>query len=533
MNIGVAKSTYAFMIADPLAVLEEGEVHIGFSNSFDHELMLHDTDLLVARLPAALPSDVRKVRGVFKLELKSYRDVIVFPSKGSVSLASILSGGDYDGDIAWICWESSIVAPFVNASLPPTPPPHSTYGIETDTTTVSDLLTTHSNEDYTSAFLHHSFSFTLQPNLLGICTAYFDALCYAQNSISHPSAAKIATLLGLLVDRAKAGITFSESHWHDFIQKEGLPRKLPKPAYKDREKGVYEKRKGHLIDRLVFETAKDVRQHVLHSFSKRFKEVGTYDSDLVALYKNEVAESKANAGIALALKELKPDLEKLRDAWSALCFRVKEANADDLSPVKKGSRRRRNTAPIQSFQAVVEQTRAQFLAVRPSEEAMALSPIVSRWARDAFPTTAATSFSSTTSMEKNPYKSSSRLPQINSTITYPAQGVSTAPPPSRIAHWTLLKASYAFYLYYTTTFVWYACGVELGVLKVHARGCRNVVNPIWECLKVDGRAVGRRLAMERDAGAGAGAGAEAWNGDGGGEEDEYGDWEWVEEVEGV
>lgn len=61
MNIGIAKSTYAFMIADPLAVLEEDEVHIGFSTPFEHEMMLHDIDLLVARLPAALPSDIQKV----------------------------------------------------------------------------------------------------------------------------------------------------------------------------------------------------------------------------------------------------------------------------------------------------------------------------------------------------------------------------------------------------------------------------------------------------------------------------------------
>lgn len=92
MNIGVAKSTYAFMIADPLAVLEEGEVHMSFSTAFDNENMLHDINVLVARLPAALPSDIQKVRAVFKLELKCYKDVIVFSSKGSRSLAEKLSG---------------------------------------------------------------------------------------------------------------------------------------------------------------------------------------------------------------------------------------------------------------------------------------------------------------------------------------------------------------------------------------------------------------------------------------------------------
>lgn len=67
MNIGIGRSTYAFMIADPLAILEEDEIHLGFSNSFRDtksgfdETMLHDMDVLVARLPAHLPSDVQKV----------------------------------------------------------------------------------------------------------------------------------------------------------------------------------------------------------------------------------------------------------------------------------------------------------------------------------------------------------------------------------------------------------------------------------------------------------------------------------------
>ena len=67
MNIELGKSTYAYMIADPLALLEDNEVHIGFSSMFTDyksdwsEVMLHDMDVLVARLPAVLPSDIQKV----------------------------------------------------------------------------------------------------------------------------------------------------------------------------------------------------------------------------------------------------------------------------------------------------------------------------------------------------------------------------------------------------------------------------------------------------------------------------------------
>ncbi|KAL8929504.1 MAG: hypothetical protein Q9208_001173 [Pyrenodesmia sp. 3 TL-2023] len=510
MNIGVAKSTYAFMIADPLAVLDEGEVHIGFSVPFDYEPMLHDIDLLVARLPAALPSDVQKIRAVYKLELKAYRDVIVFPSKGSHSLASVLSGGDYDGDLAWICWEPSIVDPFENAPLPSNLPSLADYGIETDITTVSDLLNTHKDpESYTSAFLRHAFLFNLQSNMLGICTSYFEAFCYARNSISHPSAIKIASLLGHLVDRAKAGIVFDDSTWNAFLRREGLPKVLPKPAYRDKEKTPYDRKKGHLIDRLVFETAKGVRQRVLHDFSKKFKDVGSYDVELVALYKNEVVEAKSDGGIAQALKGLRGELDKLRDVWSALCSsRIGEEDGDELSPVKK--ERRKSGMGVLSFQALCEQVRDRFLALRPSEEAIAKSPVVARWEREAFPqVAAATSFSSTTS------------------------NTASVPPPT-IPHWTLLKASYAFYLFHNRTFVWYACGVELGILKSQARSCSNVVTPIWECMKLDGKAVARRLGGDGDeiglSGRGPGEGG-IGDGEPEGEADEYGDWGWVEEVD--
>lgn len=73
MNIKVEQSTYAYMIADPLAILEEDEVHLGFSNIFhDPKLgfdrsMLHNMDVLVARSPAHLPSDVQKVTNIFLL----------------------------------------------------------------------------------------------------------------------------------------------------------------------------------------------------------------------------------------------------------------------------------------------------------------------------------------------------------------------------------------------------------------------------------------------------------------------------------
>ena len=67
MSIDIGQSTSTFIIADPLAILEEGEVHLCFTNMFRDarsgfdENMLHEIDVLVARSPSHLPSDVQKV----------------------------------------------------------------------------------------------------------------------------------------------------------------------------------------------------------------------------------------------------------------------------------------------------------------------------------------------------------------------------------------------------------------------------------------------------------------------------------------
>lgn len=68
MHIEVPRSAYVPMIADTLSVLNEGEIHLAFSEKFvdpvsgKAQFFLHGLDVLVARSPALLPSDVQKVR---------------------------------------------------------------------------------------------------------------------------------------------------------------------------------------------------------------------------------------------------------------------------------------------------------------------------------------------------------------------------------------------------------------------------------------------------------------------------------------
>ncbi|KAF9880390.1 RNA-dependent RNA polymerase [Colletotrichum karsti] len=125
MSIKIPNSAYFFMVVDFSGILEENEVHLCFSSKFQTESfsdsMLHACDVLVARSPAHFVSDVQRVKAVFKPELHALKDVIVFSAKGNVPLADKLSGGDYDGDKAWVCWEPSIVSNFKNHDVPPSP----------------------------------------------------------------------------------------------------------------------------------------------------------------------------------------------------------------------------------------------------------------------------------------------------------------------------------------------------------------------------------------------------------------------------
>ncbi|KAJ1302702.1 hypothetical protein OPQ81_003017 [Rhizoctonia solani] len=82
-HLHIPHSACAFIIPDPLMILEAVTGPV-----------------LVTRNPCILPSDVRKVVAV----------------EGECSLASMLGGGDYDGDTAILIWEETIVDQFTNSA---------------------------------------------------------------------------------------------------------------------------------------------------------------------------------------------------------------------------------------------------------------------------------------------------------------------------------------------------------------------------------------------------------------------------------
>lgn len=76
-------------------------------------------DVLLYRSPCKLPSDIQKFTAVNNPALDHLTDVIVMsahPVLCDRSPASLLSGGDYDGDTATLIWDKRIVTAFEPAA---------------------------------------------------------------------------------------------------------------------------------------------------------------------------------------------------------------------------------------------------------------------------------------------------------------------------------------------------------------------------------------------------------------------------------
>lgn len=120
-RLTVPLSASALVIPDPVGVLEEDEVYFSSTSlpvdQYGYRPHCLQGDVLVVgckhclaipgialtmrlqqfRYPCYLTTDVRKVTAVDRPELRKWQDVVIFSTKGRRSLASVLGGGDYDG----------------------------------------------------------------------------------------------------------------------------------------------------------------------------------------------------------------------------------------------------------------------------------------------------------------------------------------------------------------------------------------------------------------------------------------------------
>ncbi|KAI9459182.1 RNA dependent RNA polymerase-domain-containing protein [Lactarius psammicola] len=225
-RVTVPMSCAAYVVPDPLGVLEEGEIHV---KSSQRSLIRPDGqkservvgDVLVTRSPCKLPTDVQKVKAVFKPELDDYVNVIVFSIKGPRSLASMLGTGDYDGDRVDCIWEPSIVEHFKNSDPKYAEPPAKLSELfHVKNETVDEFLErvppTSTTTNHQVQELQQVFMAPLRDLfVVGTYSTMHDNAIYALG-YTHPMTTLLAWIFCTVLDGAKTGKTIlSERYLQD------------------------------------------------------------------------------------------------------------------------------------------------------------------------------------------------------------------------------------------------------------------------------------------------------------------------------
>lgn len=215
-RIEVPKSLRALIVPDPLDVLDAGEIFFASSQPIQANgsgLTMHciTGPVIVSRNPCIQISDTRKVVAVDNHELwsRGYYDVIVFSTKGDRSLASLLSGGDYDGDTVVMIWDEDITDSFTNAHTKYADPnpdfeqknfdksKHMLRDLEARTTLEKSDIVPHLLE----ALLQN-----ISPNQLGIYNMFYRNSIYVYG-LDNPITARLGHMFTQCLDAVKSGLT--------------------------------------------------------------------------------------------------------------------------------------------------------------------------------------------------------------------------------------------------------------------------------------------------------------------------------------
>lgn len=335
LNITVGKSAYAYMVPDFWGVLEPGEVYMDFSNFTDDitsfaSAVLKDQDILVARSPAHFISDIQKVRAVAKVELMGLKDIIIFSIKGDVPLASKLSGGDYDGDIAWVCWEPTIVNNFTSADVPDVPNLVKEGYIQKVSMTYEELVVTHPEEDPDLLFMRKSLEFNLRPSMLGLATIFKEDVSYTFG-INSKETIYFCQLLSDLVDQAKQGYIFRDIDFDKF-KKKMAPAGVRQPHHKS---GYETVNSSYIIDYLKA-VARDRVNSTLGEFHHHLearKPPGLdWDEDLVEYNKEARKNAAKFSDWKDLISDLDEDIREIKDDWKKHFSGSRGPGDDEFDP---------------------------------------------------------------------------------------------------------------------------------------------------------------------------------------------------------
>ncbi|KAK2716880.1 hypothetical protein QYM36_007131 [Artemia franciscana] len=119
-KILVEEAALVIGVADPFQILCDEEIFLQVQRSEDEEAVTVTGLVAIYRNPCLYPGDVRTVMAVDRAEFRSFKNVLIMPASPNCkySLAAACSGGDLDGDLFAVIWNSRLVPP-VSCIYPP------------------------------------------------------------------------------------------------------------------------------------------------------------------------------------------------------------------------------------------------------------------------------------------------------------------------------------------------------------------------------------------------------------------------------
>ncbi|CAB4401014.1 unnamed protein product [Rhizophagus irregularis] len=241
-RVNISLSRVLTCIADPTNTLKPGEVFIQLDREAGRDertglpFGIIEDDVILARNPCGLPSDIVKVKAVRNMDLSIYYNVVIFPvnaaKEDDISLATYLSGGDYDGDKIFCCWDPRIVKNYKNSPLLALDP-RIKSSFDVNNQTIDDLLSSVKSSQIESK---------IQEIILDICfkdmetpRGLYDRWHKLQSSefgIFDKQSIYLAQMSAQLIDATKRGLTIKPN-----VQQydNEVFKKLPVPYWMEKE----------------------------------------------------------------------------------------------------------------------------------------------------------------------------------------------------------------------------------------------------------------------------------------------------------
>jgi hypothetical protein len=372
-RIPCVNSATVYGMPDFTGTLKPGEVHFKPSTGWDgfnpSSLGQIFKELIGGRNPARRPGDLQRLKLVQKEELSNIVDIVVFSTQGRQPEASKMQGGDYDGDMFWLCWEPSIVMMFLNAPAPREADrraPSELFLME-DKRKFSDIVTVPEDKDLPldeneiREWLSINTEKRMQFNFLGMATRLHEKVAYYSGALRSPVLDALNDLCDYLLDAHKQCLSFTREAW-DKLRKKLDISELDDPAYmeytkidetehEETTKKRSPPRSDSIIDQVYCVKLQAAAEEAQQRVKKMFPNATLRDEDLTAFFDKKLA-SLAQGTLR---EDARQELEQLPTKMLNIAVRYKEvmraaASAKDMALIIPGK----------------AQVRQQFLDIQPA-----------------------------------------------------------------------------------------------------------------------------------------------------------------------